>query len=148
MAGFSAETVVEPLDYDFRTKADRDAIHGTVREPNDRQIADYLAGIKKLVKAYEGKLPAGMVTGTADAASLTDAAQELDPEIVIGLHGDVAGLFAALCSGEPSRDDILRLAPRVRAHFYGWLQREVMNPEAAPGGGSAQVKNLRSVAAG
>jgi hypothetical protein len=148
MAGFSAETVVEPLDYDFRTKADRDAIHGTVTEPTDRQIAGYMAGIKKLVKDYEGQLPEGLVTGGADAASLTDAAEELDPEVVVRLHGDVAELFAALCSGEPSKDDILRLPPRIRAHFYGWLQREVMNPEAAPGGGRQQVTTLRAVAAG
>lgn len=148
MAGFNAGTVVEALDYDFRTKADPDAIHGTVREPTDRQIAEYMAGIKKLVRDYQGKLPEGLVTGTADAASLTDAAEDLDPEVVIGLHGDVATLFAALCSNEPSREDILRLAPRIRAHFYGWLQREVMNPEAAPGGGSSQARTLRSVAAG
>jgi hypothetical protein len=32
--------------------------------------------------------------------------------------------------------------------FLAWLQREVMSPEAVPGGGKAQVKNLRSVAAG
>lgn len=148
MAGFNAETVVEPLDYDFRTKDNPDARHGTIREPSDRQIADYMAGIKQLVRDFQGKLPESLVAGDADAASLTDATEDLDPEIVMELNGALATLLAALCSDEPSREDILRLPPRIRAHFYAWLQREVMSPEAAPGGGRAQVKTLRSVAAG
>ena len=49
----------------------------------------------------------------------------------------MAGIAAGLCSGEPSKDDILRLPPRIRAMFLAWLQREVMSPEAAPGGGSS-----------
>ena len=170
MAGFDAASVVEALDYAFDScKGDHEGscwrgseteprpakctvfvpgCHGVVAEPTDRQIAGYLSGIKKLVKDYQGQLPDNLVTGEADAAALTDAAEELDPEVVVRLHGDVAGLFAGLCSGEPSREDILRLPPRIRAFFYRWLQQEVMSPEAAPGGGRTQVKTLRSVAAG
>jgi len=170
LAGFNAGTVVEALDYAFDScKGEHEGscwrgseaepkpakctvfvpgCHGVVAEPTDRQIASYQAGIGKLAKDYQGKLPGGMLTGDTTAATLTEAAMDLDPEVVIDLHGDVATLFAGLCSDEPSREDILKLPPRIRAFFYQWLQAEVMSPEAAPGGGRAQVKNLRSVAAG
>ena len=148
MAGFNAETVVEALDYDFRTKADPDAIHGVVREPTDKQIAAYLSGVKKLVRDFRGQLPDAMLAGSTDVAAMLDAVEELDDEITVRFNEEMAGLASALCSGEPSTDDIIRLPPRIRAMFLAWLQREVMSPEAVPGGGKAQVKNLRSVAAG
>jgi hypothetical protein len=170
MAGFNAGTVVEALDYAFDScKGEHEGscwrgseaeprpakctvfvpgCHGVVAEPTDRQIADYMAGLKKLARDYQGKLPDNLVTGEADAAALTEAAAELDPDVVVQLHGDVATLFAALCSDEPSREDILKVPPRIRAFFYQWLAGEVMSPEAASGGGNAQVKTLRSVAAG
>jgi hypothetical protein len=170
LAGFDAASVVEPLDYAFDScKGNHEGscwrgseteprpakctvfvpgCHGVVAEPDDRQIARYMAGLKKLAKDYEGRLPDSVVTGDPDAAKLTEAAAELDPEVVVELHGDVATLFAALCSNEPSREDILKVPPRIRAFFYQWLAGEVMSPEAASGGGNAQVKTLRSVAAG
>jgi hypothetical protein len=170
MAGFNAGTVVEALDYAFDScKGEHEGscwrgseaeprpakctvfvpgCHGAIAEPTDRQIAVYQAGLRNLAKEYEGKLPASMLAGDASAAALTEAAMAVDPEIVIELHGDIAALFAALCSDEPSREDILKVPPRIRAFFYQWLAGEVMSPEAASGGGNAQVKTLRSVAAG
>lgn len=148
MAGFSADAVVEPLDYDFRTKDNPDARHGVIREPDDKQIAAYLAGVKKLVRDFRGQLPDEMIAGSTDTAAMLSAVEDLDADVAVKFNGEMAGLFAGLCSGEPSKDDILGLPPRVRAMFFRWLQQEVMAPEAAPGGGSAQVKTLRSVAAG
>lgn len=148
MAGFSAESVVEPLDYDFRTKDDPDAVHGTVKEPTDKQIAAYLSGVKRLVKEFRGKLPDEMIAGSTDIAAMLSAVEDLDEDLTLKFNDGMADLFAGLCSGEPSKADILGLPPRIRAVFFNWLQREVMSPEAAPGGGKAQVKNLRSVAAG
>ena len=122
---------------------------GTIREPNDRQIADYLGGYQQLVKEYRGQLPDELVAGgNPDVGAVLDAATDLDTEIVLKLNADIASLTAALCSGDPSKDDILGLPPRIRAMFCAWVQKEVMSPEAVPGGGKAQVKNLRSVAAG
>lgn len=148
MAGFSAESVVEPLDYDFRTKDNPDARHGTVREPTDKQIAAYLSGVKKLVREFRGKLPDEMIAGSTDIAAMLSAVEDLDEDLTLRFNDGMADLFAGLCSGEPSRDDILGLPPRIRAVFFNWLQREVMSPEAAPGGGRTQAKTLRSVAAG
>lgn len=140
MPGFNAATVVEPLDYDFRTPGNPNAPHGTVREPTDRQLAEYLAGIKALLARFRGQLPEDLLAGDANPGDLINAVEDLDPEIVIQFHAEMAGLFAELCSGEPSKDQILALPIRIRAMFYGWLQQEVMSPEAAPGGGSNVTK--------
>ncbi|HTJ67547.1 MAG TPA: hypothetical protein VL551_08475 [Actinospica sp.] len=145
MAGFNAEAVVEPLDYSFRPHVDK---AGTIKEPTDRQIAAYLAGVKKLIKDYRGQLPDDLIGGSTDMAAVLSAVEDLDAEVTVRFNADMAGLFADLCSGDPSKDDILALPPRIRAVFARWLQQEVMAPEAAPGGGNAQVKTLRSVAAG
>jgi hypothetical protein len=146
MAGFDAASVVEPLDYSLRPHVDK---AGTIREPNDRQIADYLAGYQRMVKDYRGQLPDALVAGgSPDIGAVLDATAELDTEVVLRLNTEVAALVAALCSNDPSRDDILGLPPRIRAMFCAWVQKEVMSPEAAPGGGSSQARTLRSVAAG
>lgn len=146
MAGFNAAAVVEPLEYTLRPHVDK---AGIIREPTDRQIADYLAGFKKLIKDFRGQMPDGLVAGgTSDIAAILTAVEDLDPEVILKFNAETAALFADLCSGDPSKDDILALPPRIRAMFLAWVQREVMSPEAAPGGGSGQVKTLRSVAAG
>lgn len=134
MAKFDAAKVVEELAYDFRPHCDK---YGTVREPSDRQLADYMAQSKKLAASLKEKLPEGILdSDSASATEMFDAVENLDPEIVVEFHQDMAGIFATLCSGDPSRDDILRLPIRIRVMFYAWLQQEVMNPEAVPGGGS------------
>jgi hypothetical protein len=146
MAGFDAGNVVEPLDYSLRPHVDK---AGTIREPNDRQIADYLAGYQQMIRDYRGQLPDELVAGgNPDIGAVLDAATELDTELVLKLNAEVAALVAALCSNDPSKDDILGLPPRIRGMFCAWVQKEVMSPEAVPGGGKAQVRTLRSAAAG
>jgi hypothetical protein len=132
--GFNAATVVDPLEYTFRPHVDLD---GIIKEPNDRQIADYMAGVKKLTKAIQEKLPAALVNPETDITEMFNAVEELDPEIVVEFHDGMAGIFAALCSGTPSKKQILQVPIRVRVMFYGWLQNEVMSPEAASGAGTA-----------
>jgi len=153
VAAFDAGSVVEPLTWNFASLKDPAGKpyvdkSGVVREPTDRQLADYLAGIKKLIKEFRGKLPDDLMTGTATPAELTSAVDDLDPETVTQFHAGLAAVVADLCSGTPSKDDLLGLPIRIRSVFYTWLQQEVMAPEAAPGGGNAQVRNLRSAAAG
>jgi hypothetical protein len=144
--GFDAGKVVEPLDYTFEPHTRK---HGTIKEPNDRQIGDFLAGIKTVTKTLQGKLPPELIGDqNADVAQLLTAVEDLDPETVIDFHASMAGLFAVLCSGDPSREDLLELPIRVRVIFYGWLQQEVMSPEAVPGGGNAQVVTMPRKAAG
>ena len=143
MPAFSAESVVEALDYSFLPYTDA---KGTIREPTDKQIASFLAGVKKVVKESEDKLPSGV--DPADPSSVMDALDDLDPEDVVSLMGKMAGLYADLCSGDPDRGQILALPMRVRQQFFTWLQTEVMSPEAGPGAGRAPVRQLPRAAAG
>jgi hypothetical protein len=144
MAGFDAGTVVEPLDYKFEAFAP--GCNGRISEPTDDQIVKFLTDIKELVTRLHKEAEASVAS--RDPADLVDAIEELDPSVVGEFHQELAGIFAGLCSDTPSREAILRLPMRVRVVFYGWLREQVMNPEAAPGAGNAQVTTLRSAAAG
>jgi len=145
MAGFNAATVVEALDWTFEPFVP--GAKGVIAEPNDDQITAYLTGMKALMAEVGDEVPA-LPDGSSDPADLIAALDDLDPASMQKLNGKMAVLYAELCSGNPSREAILGLPPRRRTMFYGWLQQEVMSPEAAPGGGSAQVTTLRSAAAG
>lgn len=148
MPGFNAATVVEPLDYDFRTNDNPGGKVGVIREPGDEQIAAYLAGVKQLLKDFRGQLPDDLISGTADMGAIMAATEELDEELTVKFQRSLAGIVAALCSDDPSEEDIMLVPPRIRAVFFNWIQREVMSPEAVPGGGNAQVRTLRPAAAG
>lgn len=143
MPAFSAESVVEALDYSFLPYTDA---KGTIREPTDKQIASFLAGVKKVVKESEDKLPT--TVDAADPASVMEALDDLDPEDVVSLMGKMAALYADLCSGDPSKAQILALPMRVRQQFFAWLQQEVMSPEAGPGAGRTPVRPAPRAAAG
>lgn len=143
MAGFNAATVVEPLDWDFNPYA---TAKGRIKEPTDDQIAQFLNALKAMTEEVKGSLPDG--TDTADPAEVIAAIDSLDASAVVDAHRKMAVIFSALCSGDPSPETLLQLPMRIRTVFFGWLQQELMSPEAAPGGGSAQVTTLRPAAAG
>ena len=144
MPRFDAATVVEALEWTFEPFVKK--AHGVIKEPTDDQITRYLNDMKKMVEEVRVKVP--HATDSTDPVDLMGALDDLDPESVQVLTEKMAGIYAQLCSGDPSREQILALPPRRRTMFYGWLQQEVMSPEAAPAAGNAQVKTLRSAAGG
>jgi hypothetical protein len=143
LPAFSAESVVEALDFSFKPYT---AAEGTIKEPSDKQIASFLTGIKKVVKESEAKLPS--TVDASDPAAVMEALDDLAPEDVVSLMGKMAGLYADLCSGDPTKAQILALPMRVRQQFFTWLQTEVMSPEAAPGAGKTPVRPALRAAAG
>ena len=143
MAGFKAESVVEALDYDFKPFVQ---VSGTIPEPTDRQIADFLGDMKSLFKEIESDLPQGV--NLDDMGSVMSAMDELDTEVTIKITGKMCEVYAKLCSGTPSEAQIRELPPRIRQIFFSWLQQEVMAPEAVTGAGQTQVTPLRSARAG
>lgn len=144
MPAFDSGTVVEPLAWTFEKHVP--GARGVIREPTDEQIAQYLTDVKAMTAKFRDQLPAG--TDGDDPAELLAAVDDLDPQVVLTVHQELAGIYAALCSGNPSEEVLLKLPLRIRVLFYQWLQGEVMSPEAVPGGGSAQATTLRSPAAG
>jgi hypothetical protein len=141
---FNAATVVEALDWTFEPFVP--GARGQIQEPTDDQIDAYLKSLKDLTASVRDKVPD--VPDGADPVDLMAAIDDLDATVVRELTEKMAEICAALCSGAPSQEQILALPPRRRTMFYGWLQQEVMSPEAAPAAGNAQVRNLRSAAGG
>jgi hypothetical protein len=143
LPGFNAGTVVEALEWDFRPYV---KATGTIAEPTDDQIAKFLNDLKALFESIKDKFPQDV--DTTSMAEVAEAFDDLDASAVVDAHKDMAVIFSALCSGNPSPEMLLLLPMRVRSIFYGWLRQEVMSPEVAPGAGNAPVTTLRSAAAG
>lgn len=146
MPMFDAGDVVESLDWDF-TKAGVRA-KGAIPEPTDAQIGDFLDGLKKLYTEVQGSGLDLSVPEHATPEQMMDALAGVTGEAYVEFMAKIAGLFATLCSDQPSQDNLLALPMRVRVKFYGWVQSEVVSPEAGTGGGMAAVRALPSAAAG
>lgn len=160
MPGFDIGRLADPLDWDFRgIRADGSIIpgwpkqlagaHGTITEPSDKQIATFLDGMKNLVSgaAAAGLTSAG-ITEDMPAADLVSALNELAVDDVLETVGNMAALYSALCSGKPTKTQIMLMPLRYRSAFFEWLQREVISPEAGPGAGGAVVRMPPRAAAG
>jgi len=146
MPKFDATEVVEALEWDFTAAGVK--AKGTIPEPSDAAIGAFLDGIKKLYSsAQEGGLVPDL-SGDLDPAQLMSALAALTGEAYVKFQADLAGLFAELCGNTPTKDQLLALPLRVRVPFFGWVQREVVSPEAEPGAGTAVVKSLASARAG
>lgn len=146
MPTFDAGDVVESLDWDF-TKAGVKA-KGTIPEPTDAQIGDFLDGLKKLYTDVQGSGLAPEIQEHATPEQMMEALAGVTGEAYVDFMAKIAGLFAKLCSDKPTQDNLLALSMRVRVKFYGWVQSEVVSPEAGTGGGMAAVRALPSAAAG
>jgi hypothetical protein len=153
MPMFDAGTSVEALDWDFSTLKDPSTkkpyvnAKGTIPEPSDATIGDFLDGLKKLYTEAGALVDAG-TNPDATPAQMLEAVAGVTGSMFVDLMGDTAGLFAGLCSGTPDKDQLVALPLRARAKFYGWVQTEVVSPEAGTGAGTAVVKPLRAAAAG
>jgi hypothetical protein len=151
MPQFDAFEIVEGLECKLKPFAD---FEETIPEPSDRQIGEFLKGIKELMSG------ALKTMGIEDGVDLTDPAQmmtaldQLEPDKFVEVQDTMAQIHAALCGeerdsggnvttpGRPSKAQILCVPMRRRNLFYQWLQGEVMNPEAATSAGNAQVMIL------
>lgn len=156
MPSFDASAVVEALDWDFTGKLpggkrvpgwpkELHSAKGTITEPTDRAIGDFLDGLKKLFTEQQG---IASLPPDATAAQMLDAMTGLTGEAFIKMMGETAGLFSDLCGGSPTSAQLLALPMRARVQFYGWIQQEVVNPEAGTGDGQAVVRSLPTAHAG
>ena len=138
---FDAGSVVEPIHVRLMPYAEFDA---DIREPSDKQLGDFLAAIKKL-QGSGGLAAMGIDGGTVDTAdpeAMLKAVDDLEPDKFVEVMTDLADMHSKLCSGKPSRAQILAVPIRRRFALYAYLQGEVMSPEAAPAGGGPQLTVL------
>jgi hypothetical protein len=142
MPQFDASGIVEGLECKLRPYAEFD---GVIPEPTDQQIGEFLSRLKKVLREAQDKLGRKDDTeeiDVTDTAQVAKALDDLDPEDFVKIADEMAALHADLCSGTPSKAQILAVPLRRRNLFYQWLQGEVMSPEAASPGGNGQVRTL------
>lgn len=145
MAKFSAASIAaESLDWDFHELGV--AANGTIPEPSDKVIGDFLDGLKNLYAKTQETLP--NLPEDASTEQMLEALSTVTGKQFVDLMAEVAGLFAKLCGNQPSKAQLLALPMRYRVHFYAWVNAEVVNPEAGTGAGAAVVNLPRSSAAG
>jgi hypothetical protein len=128
MAGFNAADAVDPFDYNFAPYADA---KGTIPEPTDAQVNRFYAGLASALKEGLGE---DRVSGIdlADRAQLAKLQSELSADDMDKVSAAFLNLYAAVCSDQPSREDLEALPYRLRAAFYGavqgWLSPEASRP--------------------
>lgn len=146
MGTFTAATAAEALEYDFAPYTDA---KGTIPEPSDKKIGDFLAGLKDVFgEAQKAGIEAMDGLNPDDPAAVVGALDSLDPTKIVSVMADMAKLYADLCSGKPNLTQIQRLPLRIRVRFFAWLMTEVVRPEAGMPGGNGQVIVLPHAAAG
>lgn len=148
MPKFEAANVVEPLTYDFRPYVDAS---GTIDEPSDKMVGVFMSEIQGITSGGLGRVGISqedIAEAGDDPSKIMDAVAGLKPDEMVKVFADMAAAYAKLCDGKPSKAQLLKLPLRVRVLFFGWLQREVMSPEAAPPAGIAAVTPLPRAAGG
>ena len=146
MPTFDAATVVESLDWDFTAAGVK--AKGTIPEPSDAAIGKFLDDLKILYTKLQGSGLDIDVTADMTSAQMLEELAGVTGEAYVEFMASLAVLFADLCSGQPSQENLLALPLRVRVKFYAWVQQEVVSPEAGTGAGMAAVRSLPSAAAG
>ena len=158
MPTFNAGAYADALDWDFTEAGVKEK--GTVPEPSDRKIGDFLDGLKKLYEGARADGIAGDIPADASPDQMLEAITALTGDKFVTFMADTAELFAELCGGvrdnatrkvvggKPSAGTLLKLPLRVRVGFYAWIQGQVVSPEVGPGAGIAAVRSLPSAAAG
>jgi hypothetical protein len=168
VASFDAGSVVEALDYTFEPFVP--GCKGTIKEPTSVQLQAFLtANAKEMQRlrreagddaaggaadptagneAGDGAPPDDAVLASAVSDKLLARIAETDPKKVEAAKLRQAKIFSALCSGEPSAADLLKLPHRQMSAFANWITDELMNPEAVTGDGTPHLQIVRSSAAG
>lgn len=135
--GFVAKDTVEPLDFDFRPHLD---VTGTVPEPSSAQVDAYWHAMGTLAKAEQDRLRAdakaeaerlaedGDGDDGLDRATIADTLANMDPERLKAQRAEIIKALGALCSGQPSTEQLDKLPHRVLQAFSGWLLGE-LSPE-------------------
>lgn len=151
MPTFSAAASVEALDYDFSAVPDYPKAlkaTGTVKEPSDAKIGKFLDGLKTMVTDAKSSGLDLDVPEDASAEEMLAALDSVTGDAFVKLMETTAKLYAELCGGSPSFDQLQALPLRVRTEFYAWIMSEVVRPEGGKNAGNGQVVRLHTAASG
>jgi hypothetical protein len=139
MPQFDVNGIVEGLECNLKPHAD---FEGLIPEPTDRQVGEFLAGLKDAMRESREKAATRQEVDVNDPEQVARAVDEMDPEEFVRTAEVMASLYSALCSGTPTKEQILSVPRRARLAFYRWVQGEVLNPEAVTPAGKTQDVTL------
>lgn len=128
MAKFKASDALEPFEWDFRPHTDAT---GTIPEPTDDQVAEFYSALNHQFKlAFSEERLEGI--DTQDPYDVAKLLMSLDADENRTLYDAMLDVHAAVCSDQPSREQIEALPFRLRRAFYGavqgWLRPEASAP--------------------
>lgn len=144
MPQFDAEGIAEGLECRLKPYADFD---GLIPEPSDQQIGEFLSALKRAITGARERMGAKEDIDVTDPDQVAEAVENLEPAEFVKMADEMAALHADLCSGTPSKAQILAVPLRRRTLFYQWLQGEVMSPEAGKPAGNERARTLPPAAA-
>jgi hypothetical protein len=149
--GFTAADAVIPFDYDFTgmvtIKGVRQRVggwpqelyevQGVTPEPSQEQVRLFQEALRRVYQL-------GEFAPDAEGGGDEVTGQELAEKVAASLSlteitkrdEEIAGIYAAVCSNEPSAEQILLLPHRQRAAFIGYLSNELLNPTKGSAGTS------------
>lgn len=128
MAGFSYSSI-ETLDYDFtgvpsNTGKGHCKGFGIIPEPSDKDLQDFFAAQQEIAKKY------GFGDTEALMRKLANMEEGEAQEMMQSATDDMMEVYAGLCKGHPSKEEIAELPPRVRNEFFRWVQGQFIDPNA------------------
>lgn len=137
MAKFDAATAVEDLEYDF-TKYGGGA--GVIPEPSTGAVNQFFAQMRILLNEAKGLMPNAEQNEEMSPEEMAETLEGMDDTMAKAaeFQGRSAAAISALCSGEPSTEDLEKLPLRVSREFTKWLVRQI-NPKAEEGPNNVQV---------
>lgn len=144
MAKFDAATAVEEMDYDFTKYGGRE---GVVPEPSTGQVNKYFAGMRVLLReaqaaSAKAKALNGVNLEEMGDDELAEAFENVDSAVAEAsdFQAKTMELLAALCSDQPSVEELSVLPVRVLQAFNKWVIRQI-NPKSE---GEAEVVQIRT----
>lgn len=130
MAQFTSEHL-ELLEYDFTGFAANSggmcSGKGTIPEPTKQMLLDYAQAVREIFETDDlaDVDPATMVADSFATEEKDEVSEELD-----SASDQLLDATSALCSGTPTKAQLVELPPRILRGFMKWVYREIADPEA------------------
>lgn len=117
------------LRYDFKKFG---GIQGIIPDPSDQQLEDFMRGMRDAAKEYSSD--DDIDPEEMSAEELQELMDDDSSMRIKEAQDQIAGLVSELCSGSPTKEELLNLPFRVRQGFLRWLQGKLINPESEAAG--------------
>lgn len=111
------------LRYDFTAFG---GVTGVIPDPSDEKLEAFNTAYMELLDKYG----VGADVDKDDPDAVKDAIERNKDVSFIEQQKEMMELIAELCDHSPSLEELQKLPFRVRQVYLGWIQRELINPEA------------------